>query len=119
MAEALSQGIPSVLGATGTDVSSKASSSSSSAALSAHSTDAEASFAERSAAIASQTNGAGIRRQQSPAERALSGFASALGGGGNGPTHAGLPRIPGIPLLPGGIPRNSQGQIDVVNLIGE
>jgi hypothetical protein len=25
----------------------------------------------------------------------------------------------GIPLLPGGIPRNSQGQIDVVNLIGE
>lgn len=39
-------------------------------------------------------------------------------GGGHSPTHAGLPRIPGIPLLPGGIPRNSQGQIDVVKLIG-
>lgn len=46
-----------------------------------------------------------VRRQQSAAERALSGFASALGGGGpNSPSHAGLPRIPGIPLLPGGIP---------------
>uniref|UniRef100_A0A914L9C0 Lipocalin domain-containing protein n=1 Tax=Meloidogyne incognita TaxID=6306 RepID=A0A914L9C0_MELIC len=61
----------------------------------------------------------GVRRQQSPAERALAGFASALGGGNsNGPAHAGLPRIPGIPILPGGIPRNSQGQIDVVQLIG-
>ena len=39
-------------------------------------------------------------------------------GGKNSPTHAGLPRIPGIPLLPQGIPRNSRGQIDVVNLIG-
>jgi hypothetical protein len=37
-----------------------------------------------------------VRRQQSAAERALSGFASALGGGGpNSPSHAGLPRIPG------------------------
>lgn len=107
MADALSQGIPSVLG-TGTEKSLGVS----------HSTDTEATFAERSAAIANERNGSGIRRQQSPAERALSGFASALGGGGNGPTHAGLPRIPGIPLLPGGIPRNSQGQIDVVNLIG-
>lgn len=61
-----------------------------------------------------------IRRQPSTAQRALSGIAAALGGGGsNSPTHAGLPRIPGIPLLPGGIPRNSQGQIDVVQLIGE
>lgn len=40
-------------------------------------------------------------------------------GGSNSPTHAGLPRIPGIPLLPGGIPRNANGQIDVVKLIGE
>ncbi|TMS37223.1 hypothetical protein L596_004200 [Steinernema carpocapsae] len=64
------------------------------------------------------THGGEIRRQQSAAQRALSGIASALGGGGNSPTHAGLPRIPGIPLLPGGIPRNAQGQIDVVNLIG-
>lgn len=31
-----------------------------------------------------------VRRQQSAAERALSGFASALGGGGpNSPSHAG------------------------------
>ncbi|VDM14101.1 unnamed protein product [Wuchereria bancrofti] len=29
-----------------------------------------------------------------------------------------MPRIPGFPLLPGGIPRNEQGQIDVVQLIG-
>ncbi|KAI6233764.1 Calycin-like domain and Calycin domain-containing protein [Aphelenchoides fujianensis] len=65
------------------------------------------------------TNSDNVRRQQSPAERALAGFASALGGGGpNAPSNAGLPRIPGIPLLPGGIPRNAQGQIDVVNLIG-
>lgn len=60
-----------------------------------------------------------VRRKESASQRAVSGLVSALGGGGgNGPTHAGLPRIPGIPLLPGGIPRNSQGQIDVVNLIG-
>lgn len=111
MADALSQGIPSVLGTGTTNTDSKPGVS--------HSTDTESSFAERSAAIASQTNRGGVRRQQSAAERALSGFASALGGGGNGPAHAGLPRIPGIPLLPGGIPRNSQGQIDVVNLIGK
>ncbi|KAK0397675.1 hypothetical protein QR680_002213 [Steinernema hermaphroditum] len=70
------------------------------------------------AAFSPSTGGSEIRRQQSAAQRALSGIASALGGGGNSPAHAGLPRIPGIPLLPGGIPRNAQGQIDVVNLIG-
>ncbi|EPB80822.1 hypothetical protein ANCCEY_00024 [Ancylostoma ceylanicum] len=70
-------------------------------------------------AITSQLRGKDIRRQPSTAQRALSGISSFLGGGGgNTPTHAGLPRIPGIPLLPGGIPRNAQGQIDVVNLIG-
>lgn len=79
----------------------------------AHSTDTEAFEAEAAAADT------GVRRQQSVAQKALSGIAAALGAsGGNGPTHAGLPRIPGIPLLPGGIPRNSQGQIDVVQLIG-
>uniref|UniRef100_A0A1I7ZAV8 Lipocln_cytosolic_FA-bd_dom domain-containing protein n=1 Tax=Steinernema glaseri TaxID=37863 RepID=A0A1I7ZAV8_9BILA len=70
------------------------------------------------ASFSPSTGGSEIRRQQSAAQRALSGIASALGGGGNSPAHAGLPRIPGIPLLPGGIPRNAQGQIDVVNLIG-
>lgn len=59
-----------------------------------------------------------VRRQQSASQRAVNSLVAALGGGGNGPAHAGLPRVPGIPLLPGGIPRNSQGQIDVVNLIG-
>ncbi|CAJ0569400.1 unnamed protein product, partial [Mesorhabditis spiculigera] len=71
----------------------------------------------QSDAISSSSN---IRRQPSATQRALSGIAAALGGGGgNGPTHAGLPRIPGIPLLPGGIPRNQEGQIDVVSLIGQ
>lgn len=57
-----------------------------------------------------------MRRQQSAAQKVLSGVAAALGSGG--PKHAGLPRIPGLPLLPGGIPRNEHGQIDVVQLIG-
>lgn len=79
----------------------------------AYSTDAEAEAAAQSASRA------GIRRQQNAAQRVLSGVAAALGaGGGRGPAHAGLPRIPGFPLLPGGIPRNEQGQIDVVQLIG-
>uniref|UniRef100_A0A1I7WX96 Ameloblastin n=1 Tax=Heterorhabditis bacteriophora TaxID=37862 RepID=A0A1I7WX96_HETBA len=62
---------------------------------------------------------------EQPGENGLIGLLSTSirklvkeSSGGNSPTHAGLPRIPGIPLLPGGIPRNSQGQIDVVNLIG-
>uniref|UniRef100_A0A8R1TTN5 Lipocalin domain-containing protein n=1 Tax=Onchocerca volvulus TaxID=6282 RepID=A0A8R1TTN5_ONCVO len=102
VADALSQGIPSVLGTGG-----------SSDASVAYSTDAEA---EAAAQTASRS---GIRRQQNTAQRVLSGVAAALGGGGGrGPVHAGLPRIPGIPLLPSGIPRNEQGQIDVVQLIG-
>uniref|UniRef100_A0A915EIB7 ubiquitinyl hydrolase 1 n=1 Tax=Ditylenchus dipsaci TaxID=166011 RepID=A0A915EIB7_9BILA len=118
MAEALSQGIPSVLG-TGTEGQSGSGYAPKSSAFAA-STDSD-TFSGASAdqsASAAISSGTGVRRQQTAAEKALSGFASALGGGGNSPTHAGLPRIPGIPLLPGGIPRNSQGQIDVVNLIG-
>ncbi|EJW82732.1 hypothetical protein WUBG_06361, partial [Wuchereria bancrofti] len=102
VADALSQGIPSVLGTSG----------SGDTAIS-YSTDAEAE------AIAQSTSRSGIRRQQNAAQRVLSGVAAALGAGGaRGPAHAGLPRIPGFPLLPGGIPRNEQGQIDVVQLIG-
>lgn len=37
--------------------------------------------------------------------------------GSSGPPVLGLPSLPGFPLLPGGLPRNSQGQVDVVNLI--
>ncbi|KHN88482.1 hypothetical protein Tcan_06413 [Toxocara canis] len=103
VADAISQGIPSVLGTRPSD------------AATAHSTDADSISAD---AIAQSSSGNGVRRQQSVTQKALSGIAAALGGGGNGPTHAGLPRIPGIPLLPGGIPRNAQGQIDVVQLIG-
>lgn len=87
-----------------------------SAASTSFQTDSDAALSE-----SASTNGNvhSVRRQQSAAERALTGFAQALGGGGgNKPSHAGLPRIPGIPLLPGGIPRNAQGQIDVVSLIG-
>lgn len=74
---------------------------------------------EEAAAVSTGRKGGDVRRQQSAAQRTLNGIASVLGGGGgNSPTHAGLPRIPGLPILPGGIPRNSQGQIDVVNLIG-
>ncbi|CAG9539680.1 unnamed protein product [Cercopithifilaria johnstoni] len=102
VADALSQGIPSVLGTSGSGDTSVA-----------YSTDAEAEAAAESASRS------GIRRQQNAAQRVLSGVAAALGaGGGRGPAHAGLPRIPGFPLLPGGIPRNEQGQIDVVQLIG-
>ncbi|KAL3982393.1 hypothetical protein ACH3XW_46980 [Acanthocheilonema viteae] len=102
VADALSQGIPSVLGTSGSSDTSVA-----------YSTDAEAEAAAQSASRS------GIRRQQNAAQRVLSGVAAALGaGGGRGPAHAGLPRIPGFPLLPGGIPRNEQGQIDVVQLIG-
>ncbi|VDN17421.1 unnamed protein product [Gongylonema pulchrum] len=105
VADALSQGIPNVLGTGGAGDTAVA-----------HSTDAESAVAE---AAAQSISGSGIRRQQSAAQRVLSGVAAALGaGGGRGPTHAGLPRIPGFPLLPGGIPRNEQGQIDVVQLIG-
>uniref|UniRef100_A0A0N4ZBD6 Lipocln_cytosolic_FA-bd_dom domain-containing protein n=1 Tax=Parastrongyloides trichosuri TaxID=131310 RepID=A0A0N4ZBD6_PARTI len=103
VADALAQGIPSVLGTSAPPTGGAGEISA------AHDVDPSSIAAA----------GRDIRRQQSPTERALSGIASALGGGGpNSPTHAGLPRIPGIPLLPGGIPRNSQGQIDVVNLIG-
>ncbi|VDK42336.1 unnamed protein product [Anisakis simplex] len=106
VADAISQGLPTVLG-------TRASSSSDIAT--AHSTDSVSSQAISKEDI---PHSSGIRRQQTIAQKALSGIAAALGGGGNGPTHAGLPRIPGIPLLPGGIPRNAQGQIDVVQLIG-
>uniref|UniRef100_A0AC35U5W6 Lipocln_cytosolic_FA-bd_dom domain-containing protein n=1 Tax=Rhabditophanes sp. KR3021 TaxID=114890 RepID=A0AC35U5W6_9BILA len=100
VSEVFTQGIPSVIGTgTPTNVGS---------AKSSFSTDDKLPKEDHD-----------IRRQQSPGQRVMSGLASALGGGGpNSPTHAGLPRIPGIPLLPGGIPRNAQGQIDVVNLIG-
>uniref|UniRef100_A0A158Q852 Conserved secreted protein n=1 Tax=Elaeophora elaphi TaxID=1147741 RepID=A0A158Q852_9BILA len=102
VADALSQGIPSVLGTSGSGDTSVA-----------YSTDAEAEAAAQS------VSRSGIRRQQNAAQRVLSGVAAALGAGsGRGPAHAGLPRIPGFPLLPGGIPRNEQGQIDVVQLIG-
>lgn len=122
VADALSQGIPSVLGTSSGSSSGSSSALSSSGVsgaasspLTSHSTDTEALAAE---AVAQSSSGTGVRRQQSAVQKTLSGIAAALGGGGNGPTHAGLPRIPGIPLLPGGIPRNAQGQIDVVQLIG-
>ncbi|VDN51805.1 unnamed protein product [Dracunculus medinensis] len=98
VADALSQGIPSVLGT-----------SSDSAIASSHDS-AAADISNR------YSSGNGVRRQQSAAQKVLSGVAAALGSGG--PKHAGLPRIPGLPLLPGGIPRNEHGQIDVVQLIG-
>ncbi|VDK64065.1 unnamed protein product, partial [Cylicostephanus goldi] len=125
VSDALSQSLPSLLG------SPHSSSSSSAAAAAAARHGASSSSSSSSVdgpvvsqsvdenAITNQIRGKDIRRQPSTAQRALSGISSFLGGGGgNTPTHAGLPRIPGIPLLPGGIPRNAQGQIDVVNLIG-
>ncbi|KAL7073675.1 hypothetical protein ACQ4LE_007375 [Meloidogyne hapla] len=113
VADALSNTLPNVLG-TNQHVDAKGSLSSASHI----SHNSAASIGTTDSAVLSQS-ASGVRRQQSPAERALAGFASALGGGSsNGPAHAGLPRIPGIPILPGGIPRNSQGQIDVVQLIG-
>ncbi|VDM62870.1 unnamed protein product [Angiostrongylus costaricensis] len=115
VSDALSQSLPSLLGnphsSGGPHHSGVSSSSSIDAPAVSHSVDENA--------ITNHVHGADIRRQPSTAQRALSGISSFLGGGGgNSPTHAGLPRIPGIPLLPGGIPRNAQGQIDVVNLIG-
>ena len=87
--------------------------------LVAESNDAASESEAASQMRPSRIHGSEIRRKPSAIERTISGLASALGGGGkNSPTHAGLPRIPGIPLLPQGIPRNSRGQIDVVNLIG-
>ncbi|CAD5217123.1 unnamed protein product [Bursaphelenchus okinawaensis] len=120
VADALAQGLPNVLGtntpAQGTPTSSAT------AAKSFSQDEIPMSAASPDVAVSASSgavNAGGVRRQQSTAERALSGFAAALGGGGqNGPSHAGLPRIPGLPILPGGIPRNAQGQIDVVNLIG-
>ncbi|MFH4973680.1 hypothetical protein AB6A40_000389 [Gnathostoma spinigerum] len=108
VADAISQSIPSVLGTGGSS-----SSSSTGNVATSHSLDANVDTLRSSTNVDSN-----VRRQPSAAQRALSSLASVLGGGGNGPTHAGLPRIPGIPLLPGGIPRNAQGQIDVVQLIG-
>ncbi|KAE9415463.1 hypothetical protein Angca_000556 [Angiostrongylus cantonensis] len=115
VSDALSQSLPSLLGnphsSGGAHHGGASSSSSVDAPAVSHSVDDNA--------ITNHVHGADIRRQPSTAQRALSGISSFLGGGGgNSPTHAGLPRIPGIPLLPGGIPRNAQGQIDVVNLIG-
>uniref|UniRef100_A0A7E4VPZ2 Lipocln_cytosolic_FA-bd_dom domain-containing protein n=1 Tax=Panagrellus redivivus TaxID=6233 RepID=A0A7E4VPZ2_PANRE len=84
----------------------------------ASSSNIRASPSHDSEPISESSNRGDVRRQQTTAQRAFNGFASVLGGGGpNSPTHAGLPRIPGLPILPGGIPRNSQGQIDVVSLI--
>ncbi|GMT36087.1 hypothetical protein PFISCL1PPCAC_27384, partial [Pristionchus fissidentatus] len=125
VADALSQSIPSMLGTTANGASHGAASAAQSDApvSSARSPSRRAKVSESQddIPVRSSSNDAKteIRRQPSAAQRALSGIAAALGGGGsNSPTHAGLPRIPGIPLLPGGIPRNSQGQIDVVQLIG-
>ncbi|KAI6189154.1 Calycin-like domain and Calycin domain-containing protein [Aphelenchoides besseyi] len=143
VADALSQSLPNVLGTQGQSSPSSVATSASHDAPSTrigqrrgesafegelpddHSISTAASNDEASSSVSTNSDNvrrqqsSDVRRQQSPAERALSGFASALGGGGpNSPSHAGLPRIPGIPLLPGGIPRNAQGQIDVVNLIG-
>ncbi|CAI5456095.1 unnamed protein product [Caenorhabditis angaria] len=115
--DALSNSLPNLLGsgAEAAAPSAAAGSSNIRRAPTAQSNDDEAT----QVATAASSSSSNIRRQPSAAQRALSGFAAALGGGGsNSPTHAGLPRIPGIPLLPGGIPRNSQGQIDIVNLIG-
>ncbi|CAA92030.1 Lipocalin domain-containing protein [Caenorhabditis elegans] len=117
VSDALSNSLPNLLGSgSGADSSSAPAASSNIR----RAPQAAASFDDAVATVsASAASSSNIRRQPSAAQRALSGFAAALGGGGNNsPTHAGLPRIPGIPLLPGGIPRNSQGQIDIVSLIG-
>lgn len=99
----------------GTKTSSSADENAHSSASNLFQTDTDASLSKSASA---NGNSNSVRRQQSPAERALYGFAQALSGGsGNRPANAGLPRVPGIPLLPGGIPRNSRGQIDVVSLI--
>ncbi|EFO89655.1 CRE-LPR-3 protein [Caenorhabditis remanei] len=118
VSDALSNSIPNLLGGgsgSGAD-SSSAPASSSNIRRSPTAAASNDDVPQVATAAGSSSN---IRRQPSAAQRAISGFAAALGGGGNNsPTHAGLPRIPGIPLLPGGIPRNSQGQIDIVSLIG-
>ncbi|VDM75460.1 unnamed protein product [Strongylus vulgaris] len=117
VSDALSQSLPSLLGSGHSSSSSARHGAAAASASSVDSPVVSQSIDEN--AITNQIRGKDIRRQPSTAQRALSGISSFLGGGGgNTPTHAGLPRIPGIPLLPGGIPRNAQGQIDVVNLIG-
>ncbi|CAD5222738.1 unnamed protein product [Bursaphelenchus xylophilus] len=121
VADALAQGLPNVLGTNNlpTGQANGPTSSAVAGASRSFSQDEAPALAAGNRPSEVAVNAGGVRRQQSTAERALSGFAAALGGGGqNGPSHAGLPRIPGIPILPGGIPRNAQGQIDVVNLIG-
>ncbi|CAI4220833.1 unnamed protein product [Auanema sp. JU1783] len=108
VSDALSNSLPSLLGTGSTSESQRPS----------------AAVASNDQEAVTHVKGENIRRKpssssSSPTQGVLSGLAAALGGGGkNSPTHAGLPRIPGIPLLPGGIPRNSEGQIDVVQLIG-
>ncbi|KAK5979356.1 Calycin domain and Calycin domain-containing protein [Trichostrongylus colubriformis] len=116
VSDALSQSLPSLLG---NPHSSGARYSPAASGASASQDAPTVSQSVDDNAVTNHIRGSNIRRQPSTAQRALSGISSFLGGGGgNTPTHAGLPRIPGIPLLPGGIPRNAQGQIDVVNLIG-
>ena len=111
VADALSQSLPNVLGTQGAGGSGAALGATSashdavatrisgggSRSLDGELPDHAASTDEEAARVAaSATNRDGVRRQPSAAERALSGFASALGGGGpNSPAHAGLPRVPG------------------------
>uniref|UniRef100_A0A1I8BNB4 Lipocalin domain-containing protein n=1 Tax=Meloidogyne hapla TaxID=6305 RepID=A0A1I8BNB4_MELHA len=84
VADALSNTLPNVLG-TNQHVDAKGSLSSASHI----SHNSAASIGTTDSAVLSQS-ASGVRRQQSPAERALAGFASALGGGSsNGPAHAG------------------------------
>ncbi|CAJ0914099.1 unnamed protein product, partial [Mesorhabditis belari] len=128
VADALSQSLPTVLGSGKTEQSTDDAGETvhrdrvAAAGVKTHtpvesgSGSQASSSVPRADVISASSN---IRRQPSTAQRALSGIAAVLGGGGNGPKNAGLPRIPGIPLLPGGIPRNNQGQIDVVSLIGQ
>ena len=76
VADALSQGIPTVLGSSSDQVGS----------------EVDASGALSKSSLASSATSPELRRQPSAAQRALSGIAAALGGGGgNSPTHAGLP----------------------------
>lgn len=78
-------------------------------------TDSDATLSESASATGNKNS---IRRQQSAAEKALAGFVQALGGGSKSkPSHAGLPRIPGISFLPDGLPLTPQGQIDIISLI--
>ncbi|KAK6055264.1 hypothetical protein COOONC_07231 [Cooperia oncophora] len=126
VSDALSQSLPSLLGNPHSSSSRYAAGAAGAGGSAASAQDGVVvSQSVDDNAVTNHVRGSNIRRQPSTAQRALSGISSFLGGGnttclggGNTPTHAGLPRIPGIPLLPGGIPRNAQGQIDVVNLIG-